>query len=149
MRRQPRQRRERRTRRSYDRSSSSRYAPSPLWPSHIRTGSYAPPESLAATANNMNWLINWPDALHALLWACWRILVRRDGVKSIHIPANASYNVNEVRAEWRRLHIDSCILSMSNGGMTILVGARQHRWARYTLGRLLAGEAIPAWEAHR
>lgn len=125
-----------RARRSYD--------PLPLWESH-HVGSYAPPDSLAGAAYDLNPLINWPDALHALLWAAWRILAHRDGVRTIHIPANGSYSVNEVRAEWRRLHVASCVLSMSNGGMTILVGARQERWARYVVGRMLAGESVPAW----
>lgn len=121
------------------------YDPDSLWPSHIGTGTYAEPGGVVATAHDLNWLINWPDALHALLWAAWRV-VRRDGIRAIRIPANGSYSVNEVRAEWARLHVDSCILAMSNAGMTCLVGARQEKWARYVLGRLLAGEPVPAWE---
>lgn len=131
---------------SWGRSS---YDPLSLWPSHIGTGAYAEPGSLAATAHDLNWLINWPDALHAALWVLWRITMHRDGVRTIHVPANRSYSVNDVRAEWARLHIPSCILAMSNGGMTILVGARQERWAKYVLGRLLAGESVPAWTERR
>jgi len=127
------------------RTRARSYDPLPLWQSHIGTGAYAPPDSLAGLSYDLNPLINWPDALHALLWAAWRILAHRDGVRTIHIPANGSYSVNEVRAEWRRLHVASCVLSMSNGGMTILVGARQERWARYVVGRMLAGESVPAW----
>lgn len=137
-----RQRREPRPPRTRRRS----YDPPSLWPSHIGTGTYAEPGSVVATAHDLNWLINWPDALHALLWASWRIVVRRDGIRAIRIPANSSYSVNEVRAEWARLHVDSCILAMSNAGMTCLVGARQEKWARYVLGRLLAGESVPAWK---
>ena len=136
-----RQRREPRPPRTRRRS----YDPPSLWPSHIGTGAYAPPESVMATANDLNAVINWVDPLICLVWAAWRIVKHRDGVRTIHIPANGSYSVNEVRAEWRRLHVASCVLSMSNGGMTILVGARQERWARYVVGRMLAGESVPAW----
>lgn len=133
-------------RRNYaPRARGRSYDPDSLWPSHA-PGSYAEPGSLVAMTNDANAMINWPDALHALLWASWRIVVRRDGIRAIRIPANGSYSVNEVRAEWRRLHIDSCILAMSNAGMTCLVGARQEKWARYVLGRLLAGESVPAWK---
>lgn len=136
-----------RKRREPRRTRVRTFDPDSLW--KRGTGAYAEPGGLVATANNLNWLINWPDALHAIVWAAWRIVVRRDGVRSIFIPANDDYSVNEVRAEWRRLHIDSCVLSMSNAGMTILVGARQHAWARYVLGRMLAGESVPAWEENR
>jgi hypothetical protein len=137
-RREPRTPRTRRAARRYD----------PLWADH-NPGHYAAPGSLVATLNDANAVINLIDALHAALWAAWRIVRRQDSVRTIFIPANDDYSVNDVRAEWARLHVYSCILSMNNAGMTCLVGARQHNWANYVLGRMLAGESIPAWSQRR
>lgn len=121
------------------------YDPDALWAEH-GIGAYAEPGTVLALANDANALVNVLDALHAVLWASWRIVRRRDGVRSIFIPANDDYSVNDVRSEWRRLHIDSCIVNMSNSGMRVWVGAKQERWARYVLGRLLSGERVPAWK---
>ena len=131
------------------RSRARSYDPSSLWPSHLGTGAYAPPESLAATAYDLNAAINWVDPLICLVWAAWRILAHRDSLRSLWIPANGSYSVRDVQAELRRLHVPSHPLYMRNDGMLLLVPSKQHRWARYVLGRLLAGEAVPAWDAHR
>jgi hypothetical protein len=120
------------------------YDPSLLWQSHS-PGSYAKPESLAATANDLNALINWVDPAVCLLWRLWRLLRHRDGLRSLWIPANATYSVRDVQAELRRLHIPSHPLAMRNDGMLLLVPSKQERWARYVLGRLLAGESVPAW----
>lgn len=139
MTRQQREPREPRTRRrSYD--------PPSLWPSHIGTGSYAPPESVMATANDLNAVINWVDPLICLVWAAWRIVKHGDALRGLWIPANGSYSIRDVQAELRRLHVPSHPLYMRNDGMLLLVPSKQERWAKYVLGRMLAGEAVPAWE---
>lgn len=126
-----------RARRSYD--------PSSLWESHITTGAYAPPESLAGAANDLNAVVNWVDPAICLLWLLWRLLWHGDTLRSVWIPANASYSVRDVQAELRRLHVPSHPLTMRNDGMLLLVPSLQERWARYVIGRLLAGESVPAW----
>ncbi len=126
-------------------NSRRRYDPETLWDSHITTGAYAKPGSVMGTLNDLNPAYNPIDLAWAVMWACWCIVRRRQWPKTIWIPA-ADVTVNEVRAEWARLHIDSCVVAMSNSGMTVLVGARQYDWACYVLGRMLAGEPVPAWE---
>jgi len=126
------------------RTRARHYDPDVLWDAHVGTGSYARPGSLVGTLNDLNPVYNPIDLAWAVVWACWCIVRRRQWPKTIWIPA-ADVTVNEVRSEWARLHIDSCVLSMSNAGMTVLVGARQYTWARYVLGRMLAGEPVPAW----
>ena len=137
-RRPPRTPRAPRARRSYD--------PEALWGAHITTGSYARPGSVAGILNGLNPAYNPLDLAWAAIWVCWCIVRRRQWPKTIWIPA-ADVTVNEVRAEWARLHIDSCVVAMSNSGMTVLVGSRQYDWARYVLGRMLAGEPVPAWSS--
>ncbi len=136
-----RQRRAPRARRTRRRS----YAPLSLWPSHVGTGSYAPPESLVATANDLNAVINWVDPLICLVWAVWRIVRHGDALRGLWIPANGSYSIRDAQAELRRLHVPSHPLYMRNDGMLLLVPSKQHQWANYVLGRMLAGEAVPAW----
>lgn len=139
MTRQRREPREPRTRRrSYDLPS--------LWPSHIGTGAYAEPGGVVATANDLNAVINWVDPLICLVWAAWRIVKHGDALRGLWIPANGSYSIRDVQAELRRLHVPSHPLYMRNDGMLLLVPSKQERWAKYVLGRMLAGEAVPAWE---
>jgi hypothetical protein len=120
------------------------YDPDALWASHD-PGHYAKPDSIMATANDLNALINWVDPAICLLWLFWRIAVHHDSLRSLRIPCNASYSVRDVQAELRRLHIPSHPLIFRNDGMLLLVPAKQEKWARYVLGRLLAGKPVPAW----
>lgn len=120
------------------------YDPLSLWESH-HVGSYAPPDSLAGAAYDLNALVNWVDPAICFAWLLWRILAHRDTLRSVWIPTNASYSVRDVQTELRRLHIPSHPLTMRNDGMLLLVPSKQAKWARYVLGRMLAGEPVPAW----
>lgn len=108
---------------------------------------YSRPGSLAAAWNNVNALVNWPGYIQSCLWYAWRIVRYRDlSLRPLWLPASNDYTIREVQAEWRRLHIDSNILWMTNSGMMLLVSSRQRKWAAYVMRRYLAGNPVRAWE---
>lgn len=54
--------------------------------------------------------------------AAWRIIRYRDlSFRPLWLSASPDYSIREIQAEWRRLHIDSNILWMTNSGMMLLI----------------------------